>query len=116
MQIPELTDDTVVELAWEGGVAFMPKLSGLRTITLSSLNAAQRQHVVNILEQAFPRGQPPGAPPLRAAVTSVIFASRLSGPGMTRRSTPILLCWCLSRKRQPRWLSCGKKGKAACAT
>ncbi|ROP63088.1 hypothetical protein EDF81_1609 [Enterobacter sp. BIGb0383] len=62
MQIPELTDDAVVELAREGGVAFFPKLSGLRTITLSSLSETQRQRVVNILEQAFPRGQPPGEP------------------------------------------------------
>lgn len=27
MEIPELTDDAVVELAREGGVAFMPKLA-----------------------------------------------------------------------------------------
>ncbi|EQA1606077.1 protealysin inhibitor emfourin, partial [Enterobacter hormaechei] len=26
MQVPELTDDAVVELAREGGVAFIPKL------------------------------------------------------------------------------------------
>ena len=43
MQVPELTDDAVVELAREGGVAFIPKLSGQRTIALSSLNEAQRQ-------------------------------------------------------------------------
>ena len=60
MQVPELTDDAVVELAREGGVAFIPKLSGQRTIALSSLNEAQRQRLVSILEQAFPRGQPPG--------------------------------------------------------
>ena len=60
MQVPELTDDAVVELAREGGVAFIPKLSGQRTIALSTLNEAQRQRVVNILEQAIPRGQPPG--------------------------------------------------------
>ncbi|WP_368541635.1 protealysin inhibitor emfourin [Enterobacter soli] len=60
MQVPELTDDAVVELAREGGIAFIPKLSGLRRISLSSLDAAQRQRVVNILEQAFPRGMPPG--------------------------------------------------------
>jgi hypothetical protein len=55
MQVPELTDDAVVELAREGGVAFIPKLSGQRTIALSSLNEAQRQRLVSILEQAFPR-------------------------------------------------------------
>ena len=60
MQVPELTDDAVVELAREGGVAYIPKLSGQRTIALSSLNEAQRQRLVSILEQAFPRGQAPG--------------------------------------------------------
>ncbi|PAC68938.1 hypothetical protein CGS27_19010 [Enterobacter cloacae] len=29
-------------------------------MALSSLNEAQRQRLVSILEQAFPRGQPPG--------------------------------------------------------
>ncbi|KAI3489506.1 hypothetical protein L1887_46552 [Cichorium endivia] len=48
------------QLAREGGVAFIPRLSGQRTIALSSLNEAQRQRLVSILEQAFPRGQPPG--------------------------------------------------------
>ncbi|MDU5500303.1 MAG: hypothetical protein E6099_04395 [Enterobacter sp.] len=46
MQVPELTDDAVVELAREGGVAYIPKLSGQRTIALSSLNEAQRQRLV----------------------------------------------------------------------
>jgi hypothetical protein len=75
MQVPELTDDAVVELAREGGVAFIPKLSGQRTIALSSLNEAQRQRLVSILEQAFPRGQPPGKPLHPAAATSAISAS-----------------------------------------
>lgn len=62
MQIPDLTDDAVVELAREGGVAFIPRLSGQRKITLSTLTETQRQRVVSILKQAFPRGQPPGEP------------------------------------------------------
>ncbi|AUY40525.1 MULTISPECIES: protealysin inhibitor emfourin [Leclercia] len=60
MQVPELTDDAVVELAREGGVAYIPHLSGLRRIALSTLSSTQRQRVVNILEQAIPRGEPPG--------------------------------------------------------
>ena len=52
MQVPELTDDAVVELAREGGVAFIPKLSGQRTIALSSLNEAQRQRHVQFGEHA----------------------------------------------------------------
>lgn len=115
MQVPELTDDAVVELAREGGVAFIPKLSGQRTIALSSLNEAQRQRLVSILEQAFPRGQPPGQASSPAAVTSAISASRLSGPAKIRRTTPISSCWYPSRKHPSRWWNCGRKVKAACA-
>lgn len=60
MQIPELTEDAVVELAREGGVAFIPKLSGLRRIAISTLNEQQRQRVIEILDQALSLGQPPG--------------------------------------------------------
>ena len=98
MQVPELTDDAVVELAREGGVAFIPKLSGQRTIALSSLNEAQRQRLVSIL----------------AAVTSAISASRLSGTGRIRHIMLISSCWCPSRKHPSRWSNCGRKAKAAC--
>ncbi len=54
MQVPELTDDAVVELAREGGVAFIPKLSGQRTIALSSLNEAQRQRTGEHSGAGFP--------------------------------------------------------------
>ena len=111
MQVPELTDDAVVELAREGGVAFIPKLSGQRTIALSSLNEAQRQRLVSILEQAFPRGQPPGQ---ATTPGSAISASRLSGPGRIRHIMPISSCWCPSRKHPSRWSNCGRKAKAAC--
>ena len=107
MQVPELTDDAVVELAREGGVAFIPKLSGQRTIALSSLNEAQRQ-----LSRAASR---PGKPLPPAAVTSAISASRLSGPAKIRRTTPISSCWYPSRKHPSRWWNCGRKVKAACA-
>lgn len=60
MNLPELTDDTVIELAREGGVAFIPKLTGLRRITLSSLTSEQRRQVVAILQQSLPFGFPPG--------------------------------------------------------
>lgn len=76
MQVPELTDDAVVELAREGGVAYIPHLSGLRRIALSTLNSAQRQRVVNILEQAIPRERRPASGRHPAAATSAIFASR----------------------------------------
>ncbi|AKL10889.1 hypothetical protein PUATCC27989T_00294 [Phytobacter ursingii] len=60
MNIPELTEDAVIELAREGGVAFIPQLSGLRRIALSALTPQQRERVIDILQQALQRGFPPG--------------------------------------------------------
>ncbi|QMI06090.1 protealysin inhibitor emfourin [Citrobacter sp. RHB25-C09] len=60
MDIPELTDDAVVELAREGGVAFIPKLSKQRKIALSTLSEAQRQRIADILRQSLSVGAPPG--------------------------------------------------------
>lgn len=60
MDIPEFTDDTVVEVAREGGVAFIPKLSKQRKIALATLSAAQRQRVADILRQSLSVGAPPG--------------------------------------------------------
>ncbi|WBT60554.1 protealysin inhibitor emfourin [Kosakonia oryzendophytica] len=60
MNEPELTDDAVVELAREGGLAFMPKLSGKRRIVIAQLSNEQRQRLVEILHQALPLGEPPG--------------------------------------------------------
>ncbi len=61
MNEPELTDDAVVELAREGGLAFMPALSGKRQIVIAQLSAEQRQRLVEILHQALPLGQPRAA-------------------------------------------------------
>ncbi|HFZ8995821.1 TPA: protealysin inhibitor emfourin [Citrobacter freundii] len=60
MDIPELTDDAVVELAREGGVAFIPKLNKQRKITLGNLSEAQRQRIADILRQSLSVGTPPG--------------------------------------------------------
>ncbi|SCC55619.1 protealysin inhibitor emfourin [Kosakonia oryziphila] len=62
MNEPELTDDAVVEVAREGGLAYIPKLSGTRKIVIAQLNAEQRQRLVSILHQTLPLGQPPGQP------------------------------------------------------
>ena len=115
MQVPELTDDAVVELAREGGVAFIPKLSGQRTIALSSLNEAQRQRLVSILEQAFPRGQPPGQASSPGSGDQRYFRIQIIWTGQIRRTTPISSCWYPSRKHPSRWWNCGRKVKAACA-
>ncbi|RWR02997.1 hypothetical protein ED28_05485 [[Pantoea] beijingensis] len=59
--LPRLTDDAVIDLAREGGFAYIPKLSGARRITLSQLPAPQKERVCDILRQAFPFGEAPGA-------------------------------------------------------
>lgn len=62
MNEPKLTDDAVVELAREGGLAFIPKLSGTRRIVIAQLSEEQRQRLVDMLHQILPFGQPPGQP------------------------------------------------------
>lgn len=56
--LPELTDDAVIELEREGGLAFIPALRGARRFTLAQLPAPEKQRVCNVLERAFPLGEP----------------------------------------------------------
>ena len=58
--LPELSDDAVIELAREGGLAFIPKLAGQRRIALAQLPDPQREHVCAILRKALAQGEPPG--------------------------------------------------------
>ncbi|CBG89197.1 protealysin inhibitor emfourin [Citrobacter rodentium] len=60
MDMPEFTDDTVVEVAREGGVAYIPSLSRQRRIALARLSEAQRQRVADILRQSLSVGTPLG--------------------------------------------------------
>ena len=66
MQVPELTDDAVVELAREGGVAFITKLSGHRTNPHATHKEAHPHPRGSKHEQAVPPRPPP--PPRRLAV------------------------------------------------
>lgn len=59
MDIPELTDDAIVELAREGVVSIIPKLNKQRKIALVALTAPQRQGIADILKQTLPVGSPP---------------------------------------------------------
>ncbi len=59
---PELTDDAIVELAREGGFAWIPRLSARRRIILATLDEASRRRVCDILRQVLPLGLPPGRP------------------------------------------------------
>ncbi|MRS18094.1 hypothetical protein GJV08_02875 [Enterobacteriaceae bacterium RIT692] len=54
----QLTDDAIIELAREGGIAFIPKLRGERRFALAELPEPQKQRVCEVLEQAMPLGEP----------------------------------------------------------
>lgn len=58
--LPELSDDAVIDVAREGGFAFIPKLSGARRIALAQLDPPQREHVCGVLRRVLPLGEPPG--------------------------------------------------------
>ncbi|MFU9135821.1 protealysin inhibitor emfourin [Erwinia tasmaniensis] len=58
--LPELSDDAVIDVAREGGFAFIPRLAEPRRITLAQLDGAQKEHVCSVLRQALALGTPPG--------------------------------------------------------
>ena len=76
MNIPELTEDAVIELAREGGVAFIPQLSGLRRIALSALTPQQRERVIDIYSRHCSAAFHQGRRTHRGAATSAIFVFR----------------------------------------
>ncbi|CAI0707100.1 protealysin inhibitor emfourin [Serratia ficaria] len=60
--LPPLNQDTVIELAREGGFAFIPKLAGLRRIALADITPAQRQRLNQLLNQTLPYAREAGQP------------------------------------------------------
>ncbi|MEZ0583177.1 protealysin inhibitor emfourin [Erwinia sp. STN24] len=58
--LPELSDDAIIDVAREGGFAFIPKLSSPRRIALAQLDPPQREHVCSVLRHALRLGEPPG--------------------------------------------------------
>ncbi|SEA98877.1 hypothetical protein SAMN02982996_03160 [Lonsdalea quercina] len=54
---PRLTDDAIIELAREGGIAWIPKLSGPRWVVLAKLPAEERQRIRAILHSVLPSAQ-----------------------------------------------------------
>lgn len=60
--LPELTDDAIIELAREGGIAWIPKLAGLRRFALANLPAPVREHICAAIRNALPLAREPGKP------------------------------------------------------
>ncbi|MFP1743473.1 protealysin inhibitor emfourin [Lonsdalea quercina] len=64
---PHLSDDAIIELAREGGLAWIPKLSGPRWVVLAKLPAEERKKICAILRSVLPPTQTddPADPPGR---------------------------------------------------
>ena len=61
-ELPELTDDAVIDLAREGGFAYIPTLAGQRRIELGQLPNPQKERVCEILRHSLPLGEPADKP------------------------------------------------------
>lgn len=55
--LPALSMDAIIDVAREGGFAYIPKLAGPRRFTLAQLSTPQREHVCSVLQQALPLGK-----------------------------------------------------------
>ncbi|WP_409161317.1 protealysin inhibitor emfourin [Pectobacterium sp. B2J-2] len=60
--LPELNEDAIIELAREGGFAWLPKLAGPRRFALASMPPSERERICNAIRHAFPQAREPGEP------------------------------------------------------
>ncbi|ADP09717.1 conserved uncharacterized protein [Erwinia sp. Ejp617] len=84
MILPELSDDAVIDVAREGGLAYFPKLAQPRRFTLAQLSAPQKARVCEVLRQALRLGEPedplstPGRGDQRYFRIQISYATRQS--------------------------------------
>lgn len=55
--LDSLESNAVIEIYREGGIAFIPKLSGPRRIELSDMSDDKRQQLCQLINQAMPYAQ-----------------------------------------------------------
>ncbi|MEI7408276.1 protealysin inhibitor emfourin [Pectobacterium aroidearum] len=60
--LPELNEDAIIELAREGGFAFIPKLAGSRRFALANVTSSERERICNAIRNAFPQARESGEP------------------------------------------------------
>ncbi|MDW5502239.1 protealysin inhibitor emfourin [Pseudomonas lundensis] len=89
--LPALNQDTVIELAREGGFAFIPKLAGQRRIALADITPEQRQRLNQLLDQALPYAQEEGQPDSPGCGDQRYFRVQISYSSQTLRSEIVLL-------------------------
>ncbi|AVJ18842.1 protealysin inhibitor emfourin [Serratia rhizosphaerae] len=60
--LPSFSQITVIELAREGGFAFIPKLAGLRRIVVADISPDECQRLEQLLNQSLPYAREEGQP------------------------------------------------------
>lgn len=60
--LPDLDDDAIIELAREGGFAWIPRLAGLRRIALADMPPERRAYLCDIIRRTLPLAREPGQP------------------------------------------------------
>ncbi|WP_368073411.1 protealysin inhibitor emfourin [Lonsdalea iberica] len=104
---PHLTDDAIIELAREGGLAWIPKLSGPRWVVLAKLPAEERQKICAVLRSVLPPSQTddPAERPGRAInfTTGFTFFMAIR----TAATRPPRCGWFPNGPRR-NWTSCGR--------
>ena len=88
---PALNQDTVIELAREGGFAFIPKLAGQRRIALADITPEQRQRLNQLLNQTLPYAQEEGKPGSPGCGDQRYFRVQISYYSQNLRSEIVLL-------------------------
>jgi hypothetical protein len=111
MNLADLSDDAVIELAREGGVAWIPALSGMRKIVVAKLNEQQKQRIATILQQSLPLGKPPGQPDSPGRGDQRFFRIQI----VSEQHYHSLIILIPRIVRQIHWLNSGATAKAASA-
>ncbi|WP_113627572.1 protealysin inhibitor emfourin [Pectobacterium peruviense] len=91
--LPDLNDDATIELAREGGFAWIPKLAGTRRFALASVPSSERARICNAIRDAFPQAREPDEPdgPGRGDQFYYRISIRYSHPQQNQYADIILL-------------------------
>jgi len=89
--LPSFSQITVIELAREGGFAFIPKLAGQRRIALADITPEQRQRLNQLLNQTLPYAQEEGQPGSPGCGDQRYFRVQISYYSQTLSSEIVLL-------------------------
>lgn len=68
--LDSLESNAVIEIYREGGIAFIPKLSGPRRVELSGMSDDKRREICQLINKALPYAQEKKTPVMETSVIS----------------------------------------------